>query len=299
MAYIHTTHGALGDQDFDRALPHEHIFIETGEGAAYAYLMADMNDAQHVMVPFLMEARALGVGLLCEATPEGVGRRADIVARIAHAAGLPVAIATGFYREPWITQETHAADIDMLAVHMTKELTDGIAGAECAAGFIKVGTSPTGVTACEEKIIRAACRAALVTGSAICSHTTDAAGAHRILDIFAEEGIAASRFVWYHASAETDMDRLLAVARRGCFLSLDDTPGHMPPVLPLVEHGFVSKILLSMDAGWYNPRHPKGGHVRPYTSLFDTLLPQLERDGVPNDTLRAITHDNVFAAFGR
>lgn len=299
MAYIHTTHGALGDNDFDSALPHEHIFTETGDAPAYAFMMADPADAQHVMVPFLVEARALGVGLLCEATPEGVGRRADIVAHIAHAAGLPVAIATGFYREPWITQETHAADLDALAMHLENELIDGIPGADCAAGFIKVGTSPEGVTACEEKIIRAACRASLSTGSAVCSHTTDAAGAHRILDIYAEEGADAGRFVWYHASSERDLEALISVAKRGCFLSLDDSPGHIPPVLPLIRQGFSDKILLSMDAGWYNPRHQKGGRIRPYTSLFQTLLPQLLEDGAAEETLRTIMHDNVFAAFAR
>ncbi len=299
MAYIHTTHGALAEQDFDRALPHEHIFTETGEGLAYAYAVADPAEARHVMVPYLTQARDLGVGLICEATPEGVGRRPDIVSAIAHDAGLPVAIATGFYREPWVTDETLAADADLLAQHLIKELMDGIAGADCAAGYIKTGTSPQGVTACEEKILRAACRASLQTGAAIASHTTDAQSAHRVLDIFEEEGVQAHRFIWYHASSEQDLTALLTVAKRGCYLSLDDSPGHMPPVKPIIDAGYADKILLSMDAGWYNPRHPHGGTIRPYTSLFETLLPRLLAEGVTQDILNRITHDNVFAAFAR
>jgi predicted metal-dependent phosphotriesterase family hydrolase len=49
MKKIYTTSGALSTKDFDLALPHEHIFTETGDSPERAYLDADVNDVLSVM----------------------------------------------------------------------------------------------------------------------------------------------------------------------------------------------------------------------------------------------------------
>ena len=131
----------------------------------------------------------------------GVGRRVDIVAHVARACGLPVALATGFYREPWITEETRSAGIDALAVQLIGELNDHIEGTDVRAGFIKLSTSDEGMTDSESKLLRAACRASRQTGALICSHTTTGCTANRVLDVLAEEGMVPARFAWFHASS--------------------------------------------------------------------------------------------------
>lgn len=212
MKRIYTTAGALTAKDFDLALPHEHIFTETGDAPARAYRDADAGDVLRVMKPHLLAAKEKGVGLICEATPVGVGRRADIVARVARECGMPVALATGFYREPWISEETQATGGDELAAWMVGELNDHIESTDVRAGFIKLGTSDDGMTETEEKLLRAACRASRKTGALICSHTTNSLVANRALDIFAEEGVEPSRFAWFHASSEQDYQMLRRVA---------------------------------------------------------------------------------------
>ncbi len=300
MKYIHTTSGALSFDDFGLALPHEHIFTETGEAPAWAYRGADAHDVLRVMKPLLLEAKRKAVTLICEATPSGVGRRADIVTKVARESGMPVAIATGFYREPWITEETRAAGIDELAAYLTAELNEHIQDTDVRAGFIKLGTSDDGMTACEEKLLRAACRAVKVTGAAICSHTVNGHVANRALDILEEEGIAPSRYVWFHSSAERDHSLLMRAGRRGAFLSIDYNPDTtLPLLLRLLEEGFEHQVLLSMDSGWYNPRFNGGGNVHGYTRMQDELFPKLPAAGVDEQTLKTITHDNVFDAYAR
>jgi len=300
MKYIYTTAGMLASEDFGLALPHEHIFTETGEAPARAYCDAETEDVLRVMKPLLLAAKEKGVGLMCEATPVGVGRRADIVTRVARECGMPVALATGFYREPWISEETHAAGIGELAQWMIGELNERIDGTDVRAGFIKLGTSDDGMTECEEKLLRAACRASRKTGALICSHTTNGLVANRVLEILQEEGVETSRFAWFHASSEQDYQTLQRVAKRGSYLGIDYNPDTtLELLLRLADDGFAHRILLSMDSGWYNPRFTNGGDVRGYTCMIDELFPKLLAVGVGEGMLRIIIHDNVFEAYAR
>lgn len=300
MKHIHTTAGPLGFDDFGLALPHEHIFTETGEAPAWAYLDAGAKEVLPVMKPLLLAAREKGVTLICEATPCGVGRRADIVRAVARESGMPVTIATGFYREPWITEKTYAAGLDELAAYLTSELDDHIKDTDVRAGFIKLGTSDEGMTTCEEKLLRAACHAVKLTGATICSHTVNGHVANRALDILEEEGITPTRYVWFHASAERDHSLLTRAGKRGAFLSIDYDPDTtLPLLLRLLAEGFQNQILLSMDSGWYNPRFVDGGNVRGYTRMIEELFPKLPGAGVDEQALKTITHDNVFEAYAR
>jgi phosphotriesterase-related protein len=300
MKHIYTTAGALAFSDFSLALPHEHIFTETGEAPAWAYRDADFGDVKRIMKPHLLKAKERGVNLICEATPEGVGRRADIVTMAARESGMPVAIATGFYREPWITEQTYDAGTDELAAHMIYELNGPIEGTDVRAGFIKLGTSDDCLTVCEEKLLRAACRAANKTGAAICSHTVNGQVADRALNILSEEGIEPSRFVWFHASSERDCQMIKHVGGRGAYLCIDYRPDTtLNLVQRLLGDGFAHQILLSMDSGWYNPRFTDGGSVHGYTSMLDDLFPKLKAAGIDEQMIRTITHDNVFEAYAR
>lgn len=300
MKRIYTTAGMLSEADYALALPHEHIFTETGDAPAWAYRDADVTDVLCVMKPHLIAARERGVGLICEATPMGVGGRADIVTRVARESDMPVALATGFYREPWITEETRDAGIGALAARMTWELDVGIEGTDVRAGFIKLGTSDEGMADCEAKLLRAACAASLQTGALICSHTTSGAVADRALDILEGEGVSPARFAWFHASSERDYGTLRRVGRRGSYLGVDyDPDATIPLLLRLLDDGFAQRILLSMDSGWYNPRFAGGGAVRGYVRMLDELFPKLPSLGMDGRTLRVITHDNVFEAYAR
>ena len=70
-------------------------------------------------------------------------------------------------------------------------------------------------------------------------------------------------------------------------------------VLPVLDAGFRSQVLLSHDAGWYDPAQPGGGTPRGYTHLVTTFIPALRSAGVDDATLHQLTCINPFAAYAR
>jgi phosphotriesterase-related protein len=68
----------------------------------------------------------------------------------------------------------------------------------------------------------------------------------------------------------------------------------------LIEAGFAGQLLLSHDAGWYNPGSldglPDDGY-RGYTALVESFLPELSKQGVTEEQLHLITVKNPADAF--
>ena len=66
----------------------------------------------------------------------------------------------------------------------------------------------------------------------------------------------------------------------------------------LIAAGYDERILLSHDAGWYQPGSANGGTQKPFTYLIDTFIPKLRDAGVDDATIRMITQTNPVRAFG-
>ena len=96
-------------------------------------------------------------------------------------------------------------------------------------------------------------------------------------------------------------------AQRGAFVELDSVGAPhqlqdelIETIIALMETGYVDHILLSHDAGWYNPAHPYGlsnEGFRGYTALTREFLPALSARGVSEEQIRHITVDNPARAF--
>ena len=202
-------------------MPHEHIFVDLGPIEAKRYKQAKATDVTTLMLPELEKAKEVGVTALVECTPVGVGRRVDIVKAVADAADLPVVVATGIYREPWIPRWAQAASEDELYLWMHNELSEGIEDTGVKAAWIKLSAGDDGITACEEKILRTAARAGLETGALIGSHTIRGDVVLKQLEILERAGYDASRFIWIHTQAEPDVSLHHEVAERGAWLEFD------------------------------------------------------------------------------
>jgi len=55
--------------------------------------------------------------------------------------------------------------------------------------------------------------------------------------------------------------------------------------------------LLSHDAGWYQPGKPNGGEIRPYTALFNSLIPYAISEGITEKEIDQIIVKNPAEAF--
>jgi len=305
MTNLITTHGPLSSEQLGMILPHEHIFVDLRPIDTPDFGQAQVEDVIRLMAPELERARAAGVTALVECTPEGVGRRCDLVAAVAHAADFPVVLATGIYREPWVPAWAQRATEDELAEWMQAELIQGIGETGVLAGFIKLSAGDDGLTPTEIKILRAAARASLATNAVIASHTIRGRVAAHQLDILESAGVRPQRFIWVHTQAEPDPALHLEMARRGAWLEYDGIGGSDPDdqyiqhIRRALDTGFAGQVMLSMDRGWYSPGKPGGGTPKPFTYLSETFLPRLRAAGFSEDTLAELTVQNPFRAFAR
>ncbi len=302
-----TTLGEFAANDLGAILPHEHVVadlrpLDEREDPSN-HSIATIRD---LIEPAVRAALSVGVTAIVEASPIGVGRRADAIEAISAETGMPFVVATGVYREPWVPSWVRESTSSELTDWMLGELEDRIPGTTTRAGWIKLSAGDEGMTAEEERILRAAARAAIVAGCAIGSHTVRADVVESQLDVLESEGFPPHRFVWIHAQLEPTRTRHLDLARRGCWIEYDGI-GRFPSideylalVGTLVEAGHEDRILLSQDGGCYDPGNPTGGLVHgPYTDVHQQFVPALLSAGFDQAFVDALTIRNPFNAFAR
>ena len=308
MPHLITTLGPKSAEELRMILPHEHVFVDLRTPDKPGYGLGSAQDVIGLMGPEIEKIKALGVTALVECSAVGVGRRADILRAVSEATGFPIVVPTGIYREPWVPAWAHAANEDVLAIWMQRELEGEIERTSVQAGWIKLSAGDDGITPCEAKILRAAARAALATGAIMGSHTIRGRVVADQLDIIERVGQSPRRFIWIHAQAEPDFSLNLEHARRGAWIEYDGIGGaggdegdrfYIDRILRTLDAGFGGQVMLSMDRGWYDPALPGGGTPKPFTYLSEVFLPKLAAAGVDDATIRKLTCDNPFQAFAR
>jgi phosphotriesterase-related protein len=305
---LHTLRGPISGDALGLILPHEHLFTDLRGPTSSTYAEADVDHVAQVIGPYLNEAWRKGVTVLVECSTPGVGRNLNVLQRLAEMTPVQIIAPTGVYRQEFIPPQLLELSMEALADLWIKELIHGIEGSQIRAGFIKIAMSDDGPRPIEVRSLKAAARASRETGAVIASHSTSWEVARRELDLLEDEGLELSRFIWVHSNLETNQSSHLEAAKRGAYIELDavgaawqDQERLLEDVLALIEVGYSSQILLSHDAGWYDPGQPDGypvpDGIRGYTSLIDDFLPALKKKGVSESTINQITHVNPLRAF--
>lgn len=188
-----------------------------------------------------------------------------------------------------------------------QELSEGIEGTEIQAGFIKISMSDDGPTSLEERSLLAASIASRQTGAVVASHTANGIVFEKELEILTKSGLDPSRFIWVHANLEADSKKYISAAKAGVYVEFDGVGAQwqsqeamIKGVLNLTDAGYIDNILLSHDAGWFDPGSTNGepeGGFRGYTALMDEFIPTLESRGVSNEEINQITWQNPARAF--
>jgi phosphotriesterase-related protein len=70
-------------------------------------------------------------------------------------------------------------------------------------------------------------------------------------------------------------------------------------IVRCIDAGFLDRLLLSQDRGWFDPALPGGGTPQPFTYLVERFLPKLVEAGLDAATIRQLTRDNPFTAYAR
>ncbi|HEY3474922.1 MAG TPA: esterase [Anaerolineales bacterium] len=304
---IYTVKGPVEIDSLGLILPHEHLFTDLRGPHAPEYAWGEASEVINVVEPYLAEAAAMGVTALVECSTVGVGRNVAMLESIAEATPIHIIAPTGVYRDAFIPQSLREVNEDYLADLWTKELTAGINGTGIRAGFIKLAMSDDGPTDLEIRNLKAAAVASQNTGAVIASHTIGGKIAQKEMDILEVARLDLNRFIWVHAQTEPDISVLIEAARRGAYVELDaigapyqSQEDMLEAAVALVEAGFASHLLLSHDAGWYDPAAPDGvpgQGFRGYTALTREFLPALIERGITEEQVRLITVRNPARAF--
>jgi phosphotriesterase-related protein len=302
--HVQTVLGPVEPGEIGWVLPHEHTAIALWHiPSRWDYW--ELRRDEPVIVEELGGFRAAGGGSLVDLTLDGVGRDPEWLAGIARATGLHVVMGAGWYRGAHYPTEAliDRRSVDALAEVIVRETTVGVGETGIRAGIIgEIGTDKPWLSAQEERVHRAAARAARRTGLAITTHAVQSTVGLDQLDVFEAEGADLSRVVIGHADSFPSLAYHLAIVGRGAtvefdFLGMSFTPlerhgeGRIVDNLrELLSRGHVQRILLSQDVCHDAQLKRYGGNG--YTYLADTFLPRLRAAGVSDDEIHTITVDN-------
>ena len=338
---VMTVLGEVAPDQLGLTLPHEHILVsavgywqmpDDPERAGFAigrltpdvravlaedpYLIHDnlaltsVADAVEELSRFASD----GGRTVVELSPIGLGRDPVALAAISRLTGLNIVMGTGYY-----VRETHptwvqVATVEQLADEMVRELTVGVGESGIRCGIIGEVGCGSPMSPNEEKVLRAAARAALATGVSVNMHRSSypneldsLAG----LDVLLAEGLAPERIIASHCDERPDVGFAQGAADRGVWIELDTwgieawavewpfggrmlrgslEADRIVMLLDLLDRGLEDRLLISQDVCAKQQLTRHGGYG--YAHLTRNIEPKLRERGVPDEVLRKLRYDN-------
>ncbi len=280
-----TVRGPINPNRLGTTLMHEHVmvdFVGADKASKERYNSAEVFS---VALPYLKKVAALGCQTLVECTPSYIGKDATLLKKLSEAVGLNIITNTGYYgaaNDKFVPAHAYQETAEQLAARWSREFEQGIEDTGIKPGIIKIGVDAGPLSEIDAKLVKAAALTHLQTGLTIGSHTGNGVAALQQLDLLESLGISPRAFIWIHAQNEKDQTVHRRAAERGCWVEFDginpkSAAQHAEFVMNLSTHGYLSRVLVSMDAGWYHVGEPQGGNYRSYESLFTDFLPILRK----------------------
>jgi phosphotriesterase-related protein len=300
---VMTVTGPIPPDRVGFTLPHEHtgIFLwHVPERSDYWELTPD----EPILVDELADFRRRGGSTLVDLTPDGVGRDPERLRRLSTRSGVQVVMGCGWYRGSYYPPEARIdrRTVDDLAAELIAEFNEGVAGTGVHPGIIgEIGVDKVWVSALEERVHRAAARAALATGMAISTHGIQSPVGLDQLRIFTEEGVDPGRVVIGHADSYPVLDHYLELLDRGANLEFDfighrfgteeaAEPRLIELIVELLERGHGGQLLLSQDVAHNSQLRANGGSG--YAYLQQHFLPSLRTAAVAEGEIAQMTIEN-------
>jgi len=301
--HVMTVSGPMPPERIGFTLPHEHTSCSP-ELAPTRSEPFDYEADFELMVSELRDFRRRGGSCVVDLSSEGLGRDPIRLRTLSSSTNLFIVMGTGWYRESFYPP---GADIDRrsadeLAAHIVAEVRDGVDGSGVRPGIIgEIGTDRAWLSPREERVHRAAARAARQTGLAIVTHSLRSRIGLDQLALFEAEGADPGRVLVGHADSVLDLDYHLAVVERGASLGFDllGRPGEyevarearlVQIILELIERGFADRILLSQDTSTTAQLRAFGGPGFSYVAQH--FLPTLRTAAVGEGEIHQMTVEN-------
>jgi phosphotriesterase-related protein len=303
-----TTTGLIKAEHIGISLSHEHILVDF-VGAAHIHPSRwDHQEVIRTIKPFLYEIHSLGCKTFFDCTPAYLGRDAALLKKLAQSTGLHIVTNTGYYGavdNKYLPMHAFSETAEQLAARWTDEFLNGIDGTDVKPGFIKIGVNSGPLSELHKKLVRAAGLTHKATGLTIASHTGPAYAAFEQMELLRSLQVDVSNFIWVHAQEEKqDPGKRLEAARQGAWVSLDGVNTHnigeyITMLGDLKADNLLHRVLVSHDAGWFDPGKSAGGEVRGYATIFRQLVPALQKAGFTQDDIDLLLVTNPSEAFAK
>jgi phosphotriesterase-related protein len=267
--------------------------------------LKSMSDAHTALIEFA----EVGGSTVVDQTPIGLGREPGKLRTLSMMTGVNIVMGTGFYIDDYHPDWVRDQSVTQLADRMIAEFITGIGLAAIRPGIIgEIGLSWP-ITPGEERVLRAAAVAQATTGLPLSIHPgMDPHAPIEVLRIVDEAGGDVARTAICHLERTISAhSKFLELAETGCFLSFDlfgwershhpAAPIDMPNdarrvdiIVQLLEHGVANQLLISHDIDSPTRLRSYGGEGLQH--ILETVVPLMERKGVPDGTLRDLLVNN-------
>jgi len=306
MGIVNTVLGPVPTEALGITAVHEHVAFGQHGWSLESDFWVTESEIIAAAERNIREYKRLGGRTYVDLTAIGQHRDVERYRVIARTTGINFVACTGFWTGTGVRPYFWDKSVEYLTDLFVKELTVGIDDTNVKAGVIKVGVSRGGLSELDQRIYKAAARAAVMTGVAVLTHLSTEA--ERQMDLFEGEGLSLDRVVIGHADAGVDIDRRrdLAVAKRGAYVGIDnigyETEKHprvpwaqarrerLGQLLDLLEAGYAHRVAVSADAdcvplGWVSPPHS-------VAELLNRFVPDLREEGVGEDVIQQLLVTN-------
>ncbi len=305
MATINSVLGPLDTADLGFTLMHEHLMVAPA-GVLQDYPELLGADPMGRLVSDLKKAKKGGVNTIVDATTLDLGRDVNLLAEASRRSGVNIIACTGWWLD--IPRYFAGVSADQLAGLFIREVEEGISGTDIKAGILKSASDIEGVTPGAENVLRAIARAHRQTGAPIMLHSySPGQVGKRQLAVLQDEGVDLKRVKLDHSNDTTDVEYLISLLERGCYLGLDRYPGRNVSPLArtrtmkaLIDAGYADRLCPSHDRSVLrvlaaNPEISEAERRRlnPHGYLYikKVVFPQLRDMGVPETILSRLCLD--------
>jgi len=296
---IVTVLGDVAAAELGRTNYHEHLFQVS------PLLPGDELDDEHTSGTEAGSLLRSGFTALVDATPTGLGRRPEALARISAAEGLRLVATTGAHREPhygsghWLLSLSE----DQLAERFCRDVSDGMPvvdgprigppahgpdGRPVRAAVVKAGIGYWSMTTFERRVLAAVAATWHRTGAAVMVHLEHGSAAFEVLAELGRHGVRASAVALAHVDRNPDPGLHAELAAVGAYLGYDGFARSqrwpdsvlLECLLKAAEQGAAERLLVGGDVARATRYRGYGG-MPGLAYLGERVLPRLERQASP------------------
>jgi phosphotriesterase-related protein len=286
-------------------LIHEHMLVDFIGADSVSTERYNRDEVIAKVLPHLLEVKKYGVKTIFDCTPAYLARDPLLLQKLSELSGIRLVTNTGFYGAvggKYLPDVAFIEAAEQLADRWIAEFESGIEGTGIRPGFVKISVNEESpLREVDAKLVRAAGITHEATGLKIASHTGTWATASQEVAILQEMNIDPSAFVWVHSQAEQDFQNYLKAARLGVWMSLDgigwSVDEYVERLIFAKQNNFLDQVLISHDAGWYDPSQAGGGEFVPFTNIFEKLIPRLKMNGFTDSDFELLLMANPKKAF--